>query len=232
MMKRCELKLTYQVLSPLHVGSGQSTPVLNDKGEKQGETALMVRNADRGVHIPGSTLKGAFRDLAGGGKGNPLFGQEHAKGIAFLMGELTFFGADQVLATPAVDNQGQRIKTRTRVHEGTGVSRAGLLFSEEYLDIGETLTGRIVLTAKIARFRVALRELLVLLDRFHHADGIPVAAGKADGLGRLQLTGATATTQELQERKGWSSAEPMPFTLAAKPDPKPWTHIPLSCPGP
>jgi CRISPR/Cas system CSM-associated protein Csm3 (group 7 of RAMP superfamily) len=222
---RVTYTLSFETASELHVGSGVTEPRRAIQGdEPQGEIARFVIDHRGHAWIPGSTLKGAFVAQFGE-RFERLFGQAHAKGVDFAQGELTFFGLST--KTPGLRQE----KVRTAVDQGTGASAAQKLFAQDYMFKGAAFSGDLVLQCSSDRLEKARDEVLKCLNRFARAEGIPIGAGKADGLGRIRLTNATERVERLTAA-GWATtASAKAVALSKEPDEE-WQVFDLTCLGP
>lgn len=223
---RVVYKVTFETLSELHVGSGEVKPrKASANDEPQGELALFVEDVSGNAWIPGSTLKGAFFANSEG-QFKRLFGQPHKKDVLFAQGELTFFG----LKT-SQSGLTKKDKVRTAVDVGTGASAARKLFAQNYVFKGAKFIGDIVLQCTPDRLDAAKAEVLTCLNRFARDEGIPIASGKADGLGRIRLKEVKATEQQLGT-DGWSEVSPLSISLSKDADENWGERFDLLCSGP
>jgi CRISPR/Cas system CSM-associated protein Csm3 (group 7 of RAMP superfamily) len=221
-MKRCIYRLTVQTLSELHVGTG-ATELKAVGREGESEHATIVTDSNTKPWIPGSTLKGAFRANTRV-RAEQLFGEAHRNGAAFARGELTFFGFSLVQSTDLTP------KVRTAVDAGTGASAARKLFAQDYVAVGTSFFGDVVLECPSDRFVEAKAAFETCLRTFARVEGVAIGSGKADGLGRIRLIKGEASVQELT-RTGWTEGKAETARIEPADDQE-WTSIEFDCPGP
>lgn len=185
------------VETPLHLGSGERAKLAAHDGAAQDELPEidLLCHCVRGLpFLPGSSLKGALRALAGGAPGvESLFGLAH-EDEGGQMGSLVVFGASLIgdgafpsdCNLPHAEN-GRSIMARSARHEGRDVAAAdrGALFLAEQVPPGSRFLFR-------ARYHAALgdneAEALskALLWRIQ-SEGLQLGGGRSYGEGRVKL---------------------------------------------
>jgi CRISPR/Cas system CSM-associated protein Csm3 (group 7 of RAMP superfamily) len=214
---RYEFAGTLDVLSPLHVGTGDVAAIAGVGGragsnEPLPGVALIVRD-DRGYPwLPPTTLKGLLRrigeDILPDDQVKDLFGsiklsenQSGAMGALLPRGATLQGSAPDVTGYPYVKAAGGALKHGTFVAARTAIdARAGVaddhkLYFQEMVPAGAAFAMRFTLLArddKPARLD-ALRAILAVLAR---DNGVPCGRGKADGAGALRLRADKLTQVE------------------------------------
>ncbi|MTW19051.1 hypothetical protein GJ689_22905 [Rhodoplanes serenus] len=150
-----DITATLVVLSPLHVGSGDTCNISTVTGKKganrQPEVAAIVRDVDDAPYLPGTTIKGLLRRLAEERDGREgaaverLFGSIKSSieaGGGGAAGRVTVFGARRI-AAPAVPEapfvngaadelgRGVFVAARTRIDPSSGTAGDHTLFHQE-----------------------------------------------------------------------------------------------------
>lgn len=218
----------FEVVVPLHVGSGLIS-AHEESGEKY-ELRLLQRANGQGVWLPGSSLKGALRDIAktrlANGRHEELFGPDTDKvSDTAYQSYVTVYGAAA---------KGGQVFTekRTAIHSGTGAAKDTRLFAREMLDKGAVFTSELRIHAENeADILSILDDIGTCLGAFAHADGYSIGADKAKGAGRLKaLDNATYRTARFTS-EGWKVDDAKPLAIKS-PQRENEMVLKMSCPGP
>ena len=252
-----EFEGTLQVLSPLHVGSGDTRTVEAVKGGLDGEkpaVAAIVRDALGRPYIPGSTLKGALRRIAerltaNGTLDKPsisqLFG-EIKEGAGGQIGAILFRGATLKDTPPDTSpmpygaspdlGKGVFVAARTQVEHSSGVADDHALFFQEMVAADTCFTFRLVLGRDAALAGAQAQVLVQILAGLTAEDGVGLGKGQADGQGRVQLKDLKIKVRELETTGAFKSTDDSqlwskrPATAGGKFSPH-W-ELKLHCPTP
>jgi CRISPR/Cas system CSM-associated protein Csm3 (group 7 of RAMP superfamily) len=181
------VKFKLEVASILHIGSGEKGEVEQNTKDSEdipttSQLSRIVRDSRGLPWIPGSTLKGALR------KAEPklatkLFGAPHKGTASTGAGRVLVFGASTQIAPVFV-------LRRTKIHDGTGVAEANKLFAKEYVETGAIFDVEMCIRVLAGDdLRQLKDDLLKVLRHFAGDEGLEIASGKSDSLGRLKLVG-------------------------------------------
>lgn len=215
--ERIEIEFDVVTLSPLHVGSAE-TPV-STKTIEEGEAEIAPIQKDaRGLPlIPGSTLKGALRDIVRRDEryrtavedlfGAPLNDAKDGEGPTPPPERSGRPGRVTVFAAP-LRSEGKMSKRReaeterrsiagrdfgyvvaqTAIDGTSGTADANKLFKSEVVAKGAVFRLRIDFAGTLADLDGPAGEALIAaLAALTDKDGVPVGRGKGDGNGRLRL---------------------------------------------
>jgi CRISPR/Cas system CSM-associated protein Csm3 (group 7 of RAMP superfamily) len=202
-----------EVLSPLHVGTGEAEESdLVESGDRtaneSASVATIVRDGNGRPYLPATTLKGLLRRLAEAGTPSApghsdglsatdrLLGRIKSSDMSGQMGALlvrgaTFSEPGSCKDAPFVRDDGKSdpgifIAARTRIDPESGTAHDSALFHQEMVAIGTRFHWRAVMETRTVD--ADLEELLVsILVRFAEADGHSIGRGAADGAGRIRL---------------------------------------------
>ncbi len=202
--------------SPLHVGSGERrrvAPQESSPTDEGGEVALVVTDVAGRACIPGSTIKGAVRNLLRTGGcpdvvsaallGRPAMG-ENDSGEG---GKAEFW--DAMICTALPENQQHvaswdferqtGIAASVVIDRATNAAAQGLLRQCEYVPAGVKFRFR------ITGEHCSTEELAWLVDALRH---IRLGAGQDNGWGRMRLEEAslvikTVQSAQLRDGKMW-----------------------------
>ena len=243
--RRYEIAGTLDVLSPLHVGTGDLAPIAGVGGragsnQEPPGVALIVRDHDDKPWLPPTTLKGLLRrigeEILREDQVKDLFGSiKHSDSESGAMGALLPRGATlqgnppDVTGYPYVKAAGAALKpgafvaARTAIDARAGVADDHKLYFQETVPAGAAFALRLILIARDdrpARLE-ALRSILAVLAR---QNGVPCGRGKADGAGalRLRTTQLTQVEKRVNDQGELVGGKSVPIALtipAAKPKP-------------
>lgn len=213
MLTRTTYWINLKVLQPLHIGNGQT--ILVPDGTDSTEVATIQRGAGRNPWIPGSTLKGALRDvfrLYDLPHESTIFGLPHteqARGESASSprpgkGMLTIFGSEA--CSRADERTLVEHVRRTAVNGGTGASEANKLFSREMALPGSIFPILMSLEYRsiVVEEREALEQALELaLGRLAHPDGFELGAGKSASFGIVRLSEPIKKSRKTLTKDGW-----------------------------
>jgi CRISPR/Cas system CSM-associated protein Csm3 (group 7 of RAMP superfamily) len=227
---RLHLRATVELLSDLHLGSGQSErkKVRERNGEeREAELAQVQRDHEGHPIIQATSLKGALRSAAEG-LGDPviheLFGEisahEEGKG---RIGRLWLDTACWHESQDALDFQGLAgngrsrddgfDQTHVRIDRQTGAAQHRLLFTEEMIGRGACFGFQS--TWLLGRERALSADdfdrISQALAPLAQADGLALGRGTRQGQGRLQLKAETLTSI-------YELIDPLTGLLVAQPD--------------
>ena len=221
-------RLEWTVLTPLHVGAGQSELRAHDE-EDASEVALIARDHAGKPWIPGSTIKGALGATCTDVKVR-LFGKPHEKGSQQARGTLTFSGARYV---SKAGSSASFELAQTSVAVGTGVAAANKLYRRDFVPEGVTFTSDIdVESGDEPTVQADCAALETLLALAASSEGLNLGANKADDLGRLQITRIERAESRFGPT-GWTAQTFAPHTIAASaPVRAPLFGLRMVCPGP
>ena len=206
--RRYEIEGVLELLSPLHIGSGESKVIAGvggQTGSKQPapEVALIVRDHLRRPYLPPTALKGMLRRL---GEAlvpdfvTELFGEiKHSETKTGVMGALLVRGA--LLEGEAPDasgypyasaaakelGRGVFVAAHTAINPMSGTADEHKLFFQEMAAPGAKFGLRLILIAEANGGRRRLDVLTKILGALSIENGIVCGRGKADGSGALQL---------------------------------------------
>lgn len=205
----CEAEL--ELLSPLHLGSGGRVrrPDIRDPEDKRPEAAkgvwvsqVQVAEDERPI-IPGSTIKGLLRGLAGD---EPLVGLlfGRARTAEDGIGRLSAFAAltrsspvTKNSLLPHVDEaRGLYVHARVRIDAETGVAADGKLFHAEMVPAGHRFTMRLSIDIHGCQGEDLALTLFQLLARLADPEGVACGRGQTQGNGRLRLRSETLKITE------------------------------------
>lgn len=180
---RIEITGQLQVLSPLHIGSGEVDTFETGK-DGSANVASIVMAGDR-PYIPGSSLKGVLASVCKGTEGaQDLFGYvgqiQHDDDTREVgqAGAAIFWNA--LMGDAAVP----RIDRRTAIDPGTGVAQQARLFATHVIDEGACFDMRLALMTN----RPDAEALLIrLLNWMQAPGGIAMGRGTRQGNGRVRL---------------------------------------------
>jgi CRISPR/Cas system CSM-associated protein Csm3 (group 7 of RAMP superfamily) len=218
----------FEVVEPLHVGSGLTS--LQEENGEEYELRLLQRANGQAVWLPGSSLKGALRDIAktrlATRRPEELFGPDTDKiSDSACQSYVTVYGAAA---------KGGQVFTekRTAIHSGTGAAKDTRLFAREMLDKGAVLTSEFLIHAENeTNLRRILDDIGICLGAFAEADGFSIGADKAKGAGRLKiLDGAKYHTAQFTS-DGWNVGASMPLAIESTKRESELV-LAMSCPGP
>jgi CRISPR/Cas system CSM-associated protein Csm3 (group 7 of RAMP superfamily) len=219
--ERIEIAGELEVLTPLHVGSGDHEPdeALGKGGNELPPATARLQIDARGFpFIPGSSLKGALRALLAGRNAADvaaLLGPEPGEGDR-TMGSLLLFGAPLAFAPkssllPLYDKKqakrrGAAISARTAIDKGRGTADRNKLFHAEEVAPGARFRfrARFVEPREAAQARAQLADLLATL---RSERGVALGRGRGDGAGRVRLKDVTITRRRVDPAKdGFAAA--------------------------
>lgn len=235
--RRLEITGTLEVLSPLHVGTGER----ESRALKFGQTveiATVVRDHENRPCLPGPTVKGILRRLAeqalGEGASSCAFGTSRddsgAIGRVFAYAALAAGFPDEDAAKKHLayyQGNGIFIEARTRIDRATGTADDGKLFHAEMVAPGTRFTLRL---SVLCPTEEVLHPLRAALGALQAEAGIAFGKGQAAGNGRLRLGELTAEMFELSAR-GELVGSPFLLEPRAAPSLK-GTVLSLFCQGP
>lgn len=190
---RLEVKGQLVTESPLHLGDGGERPLKEEQGEESPRLATILRGAGGLPFIPGSSLKGMLRGLAGENAADRLFGtaKTGAESDKGQMGQLIVWGSLCTPASPgdapyACPARGSFAAARTALAPKTGTAEEHKLFFQEMLAPGTLIPLELLVVADSQdALDKAWSALLPLLARL--AQGAQLGKGKTDGQGRVRL---------------------------------------------
>lgn len=204
---RYEFDGILRVLSPLHVGSGETREIALVTGKKDAkkapDVAAVVRDFKDRPYIPATTLKGALRRVAEqleatgvlqSGCASRLFGLPK-KDAGGQMGAVLFRGAalDQAPNArnlPYGQESGVFVAARAKIDRDTGCADDHKLFFQEMVAAGATFRFHLVLdNASEEAAEEEARMLSRILTELTTDDGVRLGKSQADGQGRLRLDG-------------------------------------------
>lgn len=194
---RLDITATLQVLTPLHVGSGEDRPTELTQGEAPVRVAQVVRDYRGRPCLPGSTVKGILRRQVPVGAeticGSARLGDgQEASGE---MGWLLVRMAPQIGDLPDMGHLPERgdhangifIEARTRIDRDTGTAQDGLLYHAEMVAPGMCFQLRLALLKPTDQRIIQVQAMLAALTA---ADGVAFGGGQSNGMGRLRLIDA------------------------------------------
>jgi CRISPR/Cas system CSM-associated protein Csm3 (group 7 of RAMP superfamily) len=255
---RYRIEGVLKVLSPLHVGTGDMESDLIDRREDDKEApglATLVRDAGGLPFIPGSSMKGLLRRLAGSKEeADALFGairaSEKRGNQIVVRGHISpvfVWGAQQKTAGAvggapyaaelrSRNRDGSFVAARTGIDGATGTADHNRLFFQECVPAGAEFALRLLVVGDDeGRARKTLERLKPVLNRL--AAGAAMGKGQSDGQGRVKLLksgfkvtrqwiGADGELQEAEEKIDLAKETAASATVAGR-----WT-VTLHCPGP
>lgn len=201
------------LLSPLHVGSGEDRFVRSVKGKETSNqpplVAAIVREARGQPYLPPTTIKGLLRRLGetvladDPGRLGDLFG-DLDKGKAGMVlargGELKkaartagmpFVEGAESLSEPGGLGPGVFVAARTAILAEKGVALDHTLHHMEMVAPGARFALHLVIETRgadaVDRASDALHRLVGILDRLTDGQGHAIGRGAADGFGRVRL---------------------------------------------
>lgn len=207
-----------EVLSPMHVGNGETRTLgaigAPAAGKPAPEIAAVQRDARGRPFLPGTTLKGLLRRIAeadGADAVAPLFGTITDAQGGGAMGAVLVRGAAEIrpgsaegmpYAASCADELGPGVfvAARTRVDRHSGTAADNKLHFAEMVVPGARYRFAATLerrsdtapAAAVSGEAAALLEaFLAVLARLTDAAGWPIGKGQADGQGRVRLDGDT-----------------------------------------
>lgn len=241
-----------EVLSPIHVGSGEFRPPLKgefraDSGEdgESGEIATVMKDVAGKPYIPGSTLKGVLRaefDLA-----ERLFGPAKIEsGETPKSGILTFWNSylkhseDDQKARHLDDRDGSQQKvglfvdTNISKDAEAGIVKKGLLFRKEKVLAGAVFSTAISVVDPLSE---DLQQLAILLKSMCRESGLALGKGTRAGEGRVRLIEDTIKVEIRPVHADWLHSSADEFLKAfARAEPvvelEPAYMLHLACDGP
>ncbi|MDR7127520.1 RAMP superfamily CRISPR-associated protein [Pseudotabrizicola sp. 4114] len=219
-------RLGWRVLTPLHVGAGQTGV---HEGEDASEVALITRDHAGKPWIPGSSLKGALGAACTSDKVR-LFGKPHEKGSDQARGALTFSGARYV---KKAGSDTSITIAQTSVASGTGVAAANKLYRREFVpECVEFVSEIDVETSSEMQLKADCASLELLLALASSPEGLQFGANKADDLGRLRITRIDCADSRFGPT-GWTAQTFTSHTITATPPQQPpLLSLRMVCPGP
>lgn len=244
---RLEIEGVLKSLAPLHIGTGEDRPGDDEMPERHRDgrrprVATVVRDHERRPCLPGSTVKGILRALAGeDAVTRSLFGEINSDGGG-EMGRLHCFTALMTGPPPATDNlpyaepeAGVFVASRTRIDRATGTADDTLLYAQEMVAPGARFTLRLRVLAP-GKLDDELARLAAVLKALQQPEGQPFGKGQAAGQGRLRLQPDSLRVTRHRLDAGGSMTE-TPFELPAAKEAATDTkarpvHLRLHCPGP
>ena len=204
--RRYEITGTLDLLTPLHIGTGETRDDVHIRGREGDNThpeiACIARDCDGRPYLPSTTLKGVLlrqAELIGLAKTqvDDLFGtvKDEASG---RIGSVLFRGgrwqaapdvSEAPYAKEDVLGEGTYIAARTAIDPRTGTADEHRLFFQEMAAAGTVFHVSFVVLGR--RDEDADKELietfLSLLNTLTVPAGVPHGKGQADGNGRLRL---------------------------------------------
>ncbi|SFR47870.1 RAMP superfamily CRISPR-associated protein [Litoreibacter janthinus] len=236
-MQRVSISVNFQTRSVLHIGTG----AVDETPEGEADIAAITIDQQGNPWIPGSTLKGALRAACDGAAKDLLFGTPHE--MAQISAKAantdttsqsrpkTFRGLVTVTGATCATDKTLQI-SRTHIDPGTGVAEATKLFTTLYVEVGTKFQATFWLDGPIATGNADLTEFLTVLSEFATPEGREIGAGKADGLGRIAITGDVTIKRMHLTQRGYETVSEESKTLTPPTQStQPETFV-LECPGP
>lgn len=205
-LKRIDYGFTLEVLSALHIGTGETHPFRPEDEDEDERTATswqvstIIRDHENKPYIPGTSLKGLLRGIArdqgDDNNSDTLFGVVKNDDTG-RMGALYVHGARQVKAADATGlpfaKEGVFINAQTAIDAGRGISETNKLFHAEAVAPGAQFEVCLRLEARdhIENLEQILLQILAQLDM---PEGVSLGADGASGLGRVKLAEAVTKT--------------------------------------
>lgn len=254
--RRYEIMGVLELLSPLHVGTGEVKEIAGVKGREgvneQPEVALIVRDYKGRPYLPSTTIKGLLRRLCESIEPDhvsDLFGKiKNSDAETGNMGAILVRGTSLEGAAPDVSRYpyaeaagaelgpGVFVAARTAIDPMSGAAANHKLFFQEMVAPRSRFKLRLVLIAdrkdgERKRLDAVLRILAGLADE----QGVVCGRGQADGSGALQLLAKSLSIVEwaIDPADGALKDKKIDVGLPAldQPEQKPWRGI-FRCEGP
>jgi CRISPR/Cas system CSM-associated protein Csm3 (group 7 of RAMP superfamily) len=236
---RLEITGWLEVVTPLHIGSGHSSPDSRLPANDQGafpETRDLLVDGSGAPYIPGSSIKGVLKALVAGQAGaDKLFGSSHGDDDGH-MGALTLYGA--TFASPATSStlpyfenrHATGIVARTAIDADTGTAKDNQLFHEKKVAAGARFAFKACIDAQHEQTLLG-----PLLKSMH--DGFSLGADTGTGSGRVRLVEARFEVYGIDPVEGtWVRKHAAPTLNLASFGPLPPTgrriQFTLQCDGP
>ncbi len=251
MLEQLEFTLALDVLSPLHIGTGENDKLKdlrqgkdwNTSSESQeSDVALIARDNEGNPCIPSASLKGCLRNLVADKENScqVLFGsiadhknsdQDKTGQAGALFLRLARFNENGLKleknALSLYDPEKHSfIRTRTRIDGNTGTAKDKALFNQEFVPQGFRFKLCVVFDGSL---KDAEKHLIPLLGRMAADTGFSVGKNSKQGSGRLRLIAGetTVTHRTLSSKKtlGWNIKPETPDNQIAE-------NLLLTCEGP
>lgn len=232
---RIEISAVLEVLSPLHVGSGQS----KSAADGEGTLALVQTDVDGNPCLPGSSIKGVLREMFG--RPSPLFGYEPDAGSEDADSDAPdnenagARAGHAIFWTAKVEPGGAKlaVEHRTAIDAAAGVAQRARLFQAQVVPVGTRF--RLDIALQDGRNQAAT-DLAQVLKTLMVPEAVAFGRNTRQGYGRLRLDRKTLAARRIcpvdglsDEGAAWRHAiDQAPYL------PRPGQTIPLrlTCDGP
>ncbi|MDC0949044.1 RAMP superfamily CRISPR-associated protein [Gammaproteobacteria bacterium] len=218
--RRIELKLRWQLLSPMRIGTGDDVQI------EEKTVALMATDNDGVPYLPASTLRGSLRASAGSAA-DTLFGEINVKGGGQM-------GAVWVYDAHSVERDIKPLtNSRTAIDAVTRTAANHQLFSYEVAPAGTTLDSMVLVEA--AQEPIPASLLSALSTAIQEGEARVLGGGKGVGHGRVSVQIVSCRALSDQDFLNWLSGDkPLESCLKeikfpkAEPIESSWTHYPFT----
>jgi CRISPR/Cas system CMR subunit Cmr4 (Cas7 group RAMP superfamily) len=196
--RRWIIEAELELLTPLHIGSGESAPdkrLPRPEGEKEHpEVAKIIRDHENKPWIPPTSVKGLLRNAARQVLADVAFARifgEIKDNEQGRMARLTAYGMEMMDWPESCDlpyyEKGVFISAHTAMDPATGTVDEHKLYHREMVAPGAIFYLRLALAVDEEHEEQDLELLGRLLAAFENGEGIGFGRGRQDGNGRMCL---------------------------------------------